>query len=395
MHDRPLITIVDDEPITSEMLAVALEERYRVQTFDNGQALLDHLAEQAVDLVLLDVEMPGLNGYETCRALRAAPAQADVPVIFLSAHTLLDERLEGYAAGGNDYLAKPFDVDELNVKIVNAIDAHRRTRQLAREAADMGEAAAVTAEMMGEIGVVLDFQRTIATCGTAEEIAAALLEALARFGLDGCLRLRSRRGTVARSSAGATSALENSLLQHLESRPDARIVTMGTNLGFSYGAATVLVRSVAWALAATDPVTLDAMGRARDNVALLVEGALSRLQALDAEADARHLVVAQQLIDMTRQTLHELQQAGERVHADLDAVFESTRTEFEMLFPLLSLSHEQEERLLAIVDQQRRRGLDALQRSRLAGQGLHGLVEQLSASREGEPLPARAHTAAS
>jgi DNA-binding response OmpR family regulator len=385
MSERPLITIVDDEPTTCELLAGALEGRYRVQAFGHGQALLDSLATQAVDLVLLDVEMPGLDGYQTCRALRAGPVQADVPVIFLSAHSLLEERLQGYAAGGNDYLTKPFDIDELNAKILNAIDAHRRTRQLAREAADMGEAAAVTAEMMGEIGVVLDFQRSIADCHAPGQIATALLDALARFGLDGCLRLQTRRGTVSRSSAGALSALETSLLQHLESRPDTRIVTMGTNLGFAYGAATVLVRSVAWALAASDPATLDAMGRARDNVALLVEGALSRLHALDAEADAQHLVLAQRLIDMTRQALHDLEQSARQVHDDLDAVFEHSRADFEYLFPLLGLSHEQEDRLLAIVTQQRASGLEVLARSRQAEQGLRRLLDRLADAQAATP----------
>ena len=155
MTPKPIIAIADDESVAREVLAGALEDRYEVRIFDRGQAVLDFAASHHADMVLLDVEMPSLSGYDTCRALRAGSTLPDVPVIFLSAHARLEDRLLGYAAGGHDYLVKPYDLDELNAKILLAIDAHRRARQLAEEVAGMSEAVSVTTEMMGEIGVDL------------------------------------------------------------------------------------------------------------------------------------------------------------------------------------------------------------------------------------------------
>lgn len=378
MTPRPIIAIADDDPIAREVLAGAIEDRYEVRTFDHGRAVIDFVASSHVDMVLLDVEMPGMSGYDICRALRAGPALADVPVIFLSSHARLEDRLQGYAAGGHDYLVKPYDIDELNAKILLAIDAHRRARQLAGEVAEMSEAVSVTTEMMGEVGVVLDFQRAVAGCDTAERVADAIVQALGRFGLDGCMRLRTRRTVITRSAAGSTTALEASLLSHLEARPDARIVTMGPNLGFSFGDVTLLVRSVNWAMAPDAPETIESMGRARDSVALLVEGTLSRLQAIDAEFDSRNLAVAQQLIAVTRRTLEDLEKSAHEVSCELDAVFEAALQDFEFEFPKLGLTLEQEERLAGIVARQRERGLEVLARGRLAEQGLRRLVDQMA-----------------
>lgn len=377
MNPKPIIAIADDELVARELLAGALEDRYEVRIFDRAQALLDFTAGNPADMVLLDVEMPGMSGYDACRALRAGSALPDVPVIFLSARARLDDRLLGYAAGGHDYLVKPYDLDELNAKILLAIDAHRRARQLTVEVADMSEAVSVTSEMMGELGVVLDFQREMAGCETADRMADALVQALGRFGLDGCMRLRGRRAVITRSSAGSATALEASLLNHLASRPDARIVTMGPNLGFSFGDVTLLVRSLNWAMAPEAPETIESMGRARDSVALLVEGALSRLKAIDAELDSRHLVVAQDLIAMTRKTLEDLEKSAREVSCELDAVFEAGRQEFEFEFPRLGLTTEQEESLAGIVVRQRERGLAVLARGRAAEQGLRQLVDRM------------------
>lgn len=160
------------------------------------------------------------------------------------------------------------------------------------------------------------------------------------------------------------------VLDHLESRPGMRIVTTGPNLGFAYGDGTLLVRSVAWAQDATAPQTVDAMGRARDNLALVVEGALSRLKALEAEADARHLAVTAQ-----------------EIYRDLDAIFESVREDFEFLFPQLGLTPDQEQRLADIVAQQRIRGLGIVTRGRSAGQRLRRLLDHLERSAPSAAAP--------
>jgi CheY-like chemotaxis protein len=388
MSNKPIIAIADDNAVIREALAANLEARYELRLFNSGQAALDYIASQPVDLLLLDVEMPGLNGYQTCLALREGRAQPDIPVIFLSGRAMLDDRLQGYAAGGNDYMIKPCEPFELEAKIQLAIDTRRVTRRLAGEVAELSDAFSLTAEMMGEVGVVLEFQRALTDCATPDAIADAMFATLARFGLEGCVRLSKGSTSIARSTAGTASALQTSLLDHLASRNDRHIVTIGHNLGFSIGDVTLLVHSRAWAAAPDAPQTQDAMGRARDNVALLIEGAIARMRALDVEHDARQLVGAHTLIDMTRQALQDIEAVERTVHRELDAVFESIRHEFELRFPQLGLTAAQEDTLADILTRHRSHGLSVLAQSRAAEERMRQLVEQLQASTHAGSAPA-------
>lgn len=387
MSDLATLVIADDDPIVREALAAALDSRFTVRAFPSGEEALQSLGTDAADLLLLDVDMPGMDGYETCRQLRAGTHHENLPVIFVSACAQLEDRLRGYAVGGNDYLIKPFDIDELHAKILLAIDQKRRAHHLAGEVAELSNAALLTAEMMGEVGVVLEFHRMLTQCTSADQVADAVVGALSRLGHEGCMRLRQRRLSITRSGEHRASALEASLLDHLEARPDARIVTLGQNLGFSFGPVTLLVRSPSWISHPDDPDTADQMGRARDNVALLCDGAVARLQALDAEDDAQQLNGARRLIDATRETLDVLRNVEHEVHSQLDQVFESMRETFEMHFPRLGLTADQEEQLAGIVTDHRERGLAVLARGREAEIGLHRLIGRLES---GVPASARA-----
>lgn len=105
-----LVLVVDDDPVIVRLLEVNLRlDGYEVATASRGEQALERAAESAPDLVILDVMMPGLDGWETCRRLREQPAFADTPVVFLSARVQDDERSKGPALGSVAYLTKPFD----------------------------------------------------------------------------------------------------------------------------------------------------------------------------------------------------------------------------------------------------------------------------------------------
>jgi two-component system, OmpR family, response regulator len=110
------ILVVDDEPAITDLLATALRYTgYRVTTAATGHAALDAAASSAPDLVILDVLLPDLDGFEVCRRLRAA--RDFVPVIFLSARDAEDDRITGFVRGGDDYVTKPFSLEELTLRI--------------------------------------------------------------------------------------------------------------------------------------------------------------------------------------------------------------------------------------------------------------------------------------
>jgi len=110
------ILVVDDEPAITELLATALRYTgYQVTVAASGFAALDAAATAAPDLVVLDVMLPDIDGFEVCRRLRAA--RDFVPVIFLSARDSEDDRVTGFVRGGDDYVTKPFSLEELTLRI--------------------------------------------------------------------------------------------------------------------------------------------------------------------------------------------------------------------------------------------------------------------------------------
>ncbi len=112
------ILIVDDEPDALRMLSLALEgEGYDVVAADNGEEALKQAAANRPDLIVLDVVMPQMDGYEVCRRLRRIPEFVHVPILFLSARSQVDDRVQGLQVGGNDYVVKPVSPQELMARI--------------------------------------------------------------------------------------------------------------------------------------------------------------------------------------------------------------------------------------------------------------------------------------
>lgn len=116
--DRRVILIVDDNPENLEILAKQLQEKqYEIEFASNGAAALSWLDIKKFDLILLDINMPGISGFEVCTKIRSDPGMDNVPIIFLSADTERESILKGFELGAQDYITKPFDNRELIVRV--------------------------------------------------------------------------------------------------------------------------------------------------------------------------------------------------------------------------------------------------------------------------------------
>ena len=111
-HDGRNILIADDQPMNLSVLAGMLRERgYRVRAVTNGRKAVEAARAEIPDLIMLDITMPEMDGYQACRELKADPALAGVPVIFISAHDQPLDKVQAFQAGGADYVPKPFHVE--------------------------------------------------------------------------------------------------------------------------------------------------------------------------------------------------------------------------------------------------------------------------------------------
>lgn len=127
----PVVLIVDDQPVSLKLLVAFLERRgFDVRVASGGEAALILVGQERPDIILLDIMMPVLDGYETCRHLKASVATADIPIIFITALTEVEDKLKGFEVGGVDYVTKPFQHDEVLARVTIHLKLARLHREL-------------------------------------------------------------------------------------------------------------------------------------------------------------------------------------------------------------------------------------------------------------------------
>lgn len=128
------ILIVDDLPDNLRLLSETLSERgYEVQCAINGKLALMAVKNAPPDLILLDIKMPGLDGYEVCTELKSQASTSSIPVIFLSALDDVFDKVKAFSVGGVDYVSKPFQVEEVLARVENQLTICRLQKQLQRQ----------------------------------------------------------------------------------------------------------------------------------------------------------------------------------------------------------------------------------------------------------------------
>lgn len=124
--EKSLVLIVEDDPNISEMLCTFLRtKQYRLLTTPHGEEAVELCKSHSPDLVLLDINLPDIDGYEVCRRLRETLVTSSIPIIFLTQKNQREEKLRGLSTGADDYVTKPFDVQELHLRMQSVL---RRAR---------------------------------------------------------------------------------------------------------------------------------------------------------------------------------------------------------------------------------------------------------------------------
>lgn len=136
MKKRFKILVVDDDPINIKVVTSALKGEYDILFALNGYAAISQLKEQKPDLILLDVMMPNLSGFDVCRIIKSEEAFADIPIIFLTALDSISGELQGLEIGGIDYITKPVNLPLLKQRVNNHIALKERT-ELVMEQRDL------------------------------------------------------------------------------------------------------------------------------------------------------------------------------------------------------------------------------------------------------------------
>ncbi len=123
MNQKIKILVVDDNKLSLHSVSSYLKSQgYELTQAENGEEALQLIESTTIDLILLDIMMPGMDGFEVCGRLKQYPATKDIPIIFLSAKIDTDDIVTGFKAGGVDYITKPFNKEELLARIRNHVE---------------------------------------------------------------------------------------------------------------------------------------------------------------------------------------------------------------------------------------------------------------------------------
>src|SRR5690625_4806930 len=225
------ILLVDDNPINLQILQQSLQGcDYGLLLARDGREALEVARRERPSLVLLDVMMPIMDGFEVCRRLKASSQTADIAVIFLSALGESADKVRGFALGGVDYIAKPFRPDEVVARVKTHVKIHRLERELARRNSELEAENQRILHTISEGIVGLDGQGRITACNPAasrmlgwpvHDVLGERLHGLGLFAIEDGIEVEEDQTTVWRCYAageGAANAVE------LIRRRDGRLI---------------------------------------------------------------------------------------------------------------------------------------------------------------------------
>ncbi|MCG8669412.1 MAG: response regulator [Pseudomonadales bacterium] len=266
------ILVVDDDSSHIQLVEYLLGNHYNLAIANNGEEALRLFRHDIPDLVLLDINMPGMSGYEVCQAIKEEDYSDDVAVIFVSGSDSVEERTKGYEVGGDDYVVKPFQVGEFRKKI-DATARYQRTKKNLEKQQD--QARNVAFESMKEAsqyGQVLQFLKDSFHQNDLPSLADTLFKALDQFSLHGCLQVRLPDNTLSlRPFNQPCSPIELELFSML--REKGRVFIFGERMIVNDTHVSLLIKNLP-----KDDENL--AGRLRDVLAVITEGFEARLMDL-------------------------------------------------------------------------------------------------------------------
>ena len=268
MNIRPNLLVVDDEVMNQNIILDLLEDEFEVEFVCNGRECIDSVEHSRPDLILLDVNMPVLNGLDTCRHLRKKRQYEDLPIIFISALASAQERLAGYQAGGDDYLTKPFEEEELKAKIsllLKIEDDKSKSKEEIRNA--MGTAmTALTSS--GELSAIFHFLKSLLTENNLNAILALVKEVLRNFNLEACIMLAHTMPSVYFSTDNKIRPIEQDVLR--EMHLGGKIIEFSNRAIFNSEHAAILIREM--------PEDEDAKSRYKDHLCIIIDALEEKLK---------------------------------------------------------------------------------------------------------------------
>lgn len=234
--------VIEDDKISQKYIQRALGGVVDVFIAGDGKSGLELIEQQQPDLIVLDIELPDTDGYSLCETLRAKPDYAFTPILFISGRTTIEERIKGYNVGGDDYIPKPFESDELVAKIKAMLRHHEYKQNLKNQFQQAQSTAMDSMTGASELGLVVQFIEKTYAINNYDELAQSIFDLFSRFDLKTCLLLESQDKKHFFSSEGEYKPVEQEIMERL--RGQGRFYDFSHRTQINYPVVACLVKNM-------------------------------------------------------------------------------------------------------------------------------------------------------
>jgi len=343
MNNSKRILVVDDEPFNREIMTEFLCDEFSlVEIAVSGEECLNICRKALPDIILLDVNMPGLDGYQTCLKLKDIDDENQTSVIFVSAHGQAEDRIEGYKAGAVDYLVKPFEPEELLQKINRTLAYQDDVSDLRSSVASSNKVAFSAMTVSSELGEIIRIMEEMFLVTSYKELSEKYFEWSQSMELSSCIRIKTDNFELCLANNVSSTPIERELMELLASKE--RIFSFDSRTQFNAASVQILVKN----MPKDDEVKY---GRLIDTLPVILTGidkCITRIYELNLkEQQQKHI---QETIAEIRSISNHTSRTFEEMQKDILTVFNEFQSSLDWEIPRMGLEDDQEKLIMKLAE---------------------------------------------
>ncbi|MBV1869934.1 MAG: response regulator [Gammaproteobacteria bacterium] len=340
---KSTVLLIDDDKFIHKVIGKALSGAYTSIGALSGEEGIAVAKDKKPDVILLDVEMPSMTGYEVCDVLKQNAGTESIPVVFLSSKTSTREKMIGYDVGAADFLTKPCEKEELLAKLNVQCELNLAHKTLVDRAENASQTALSAMTGSSELGQIIQFMENCYTVSSFEKLALSVFKVTNELGLNCCLLFNTAAGEQYFSSKSTVSPLEKELMPALKEAGN-RFTDFGRRTQITYPRVALLIKNM--------PVDDRAKyGRYKDLLPSLLSATDAKIKSLDTE----HALVQQGksislFFDMVSKTFVEVADSLDKSQTTVVSSMTEMLRDLSMKLPSMGLEEDQEELILQRVE---------------------------------------------
>lgn len=336
--------VVDDSPEEIHILIEELKNDYRVTAATSAELALERLKDELPDIMLLDVNMPGMNGHELCERINSNDDWKSIDVIFLSSNESTEEIMKGFDLGANDYIVKPYDPAVLKTKLQRDLERKHKNSNYIEQARNATDLVHTVMSESGKMANIINFLRESFSVSSFDHLMEITLSAFREFNLNTVIYVSSNAYKDSFSTHSLPTMLELELMSRMINI-DKAFIENNSRTFVIHKNIVVLIRNM--------PEDQNARSSLKDNLRILLEGVDAKIRILDelSQSSTERISNTQNAILSAKQTLDEIHVLQEAHKKEGMEILDNMVKRVEDSFFSMGLTDHQESEIMQIMNE--------------------------------------------